>query len=106
MYIHTDEVGGVVAVAEPSVWFAGARHVDAVVGPVCPGNVPPRQIVVVADVQRLVPEHVHRRYHRRQQLARPDGGDGTDHEAEDKNLHAHLVPHHRMSASLYTAYIS
>ena len=103
MYI-TNKVCDIVAIAEPSGGLAGARQVDAVVGLVGPGDVLPRQIVVVADVQRLVPEHVHRRYHRRQQLARPDGGDGTDHEAEDKNLHAHLVPHHRMSAScLYTA---
>lgn len=94
----TDEVGGVVAIAEPSGGLAGARQVDAVVGLVSPGHILPGQIVVVADVQRRVPEHVHRRHRRRQQLARPHGGDGAGHEAEDENLHhAYLAPpHHRM----------
>ena len=102
IYIHTDEVGGVVAVAEPSVWFAGARHVDAVVGHVCPGNVLPRQIVVVADVQRRVAEHVHRRRDLAQDVvtrrdAAGGGGGADDHKAKKKSsLRGQLVvPHGR-----------
>ena len=92
--MRTDEVGGVVAVAEPSGGLAGARQVDAVVGHVGPGDAFPRQVVVVADVQRRVPEHVDRR-HLPHQLAWPDAGDGAHHKAEDdKCLHGHhLVPH-------------
>ena len=36
--VRTDEIGDVVAVAEPSGGLAGARQVDAVVGLVGPGD--------------------------------------------------------------------
>ena len=60
--VRTNEVGDVVAVAEPSGGLAGSRQIDAVVGLVGPGNLLPWQVVVVAYVQRRVPEHVHRRH--------------------------------------------
>jgi len=95
--MRTDEVGGVVAVAEPSGGLAGARQIDAVVGLVGPGDAFSRQVVVVADVQRRVPEHVHR-WHLPEPhhlLARLYAGDGdAEHDANNKSLlHGKLVPH-------------
>ena len=82
--MRTDEVGGVVAVAEPP-GGDGAREVDAVEGPVGPGDARPRQVVVVADVHDRGPEHEHRRRpsaagggeHRRRRRAPADIAQGT-----------------------------
>lgn len=53
-------VSDVVAIAESSSGN-GAREVDTVVGLVGLGHARPRQVVVVAHIQRGVPEHKHRR---------------------------------------------
>lgn len=56
----TQEVGAVKAVAEPPR-RRRVREVDSVVREVGLGGVPAGEVVVVADVDRRVAEHVHRR---------------------------------------------
>lgn len=99
IYIVTNEVGDVVAIAEPPGGLAGAGQVDAVVGLVGPGDLLPLQVVVVAHVQGGVPEHVHRR-HPPTLHHRLYGGGGAEHQhaagKNKKSLHEKqpVVPPH------------
>ena len=57
----TYEVGDVVAIAE-ATGRLGGRVVDAVVRLVGPEHILAGEVVVVADVQRRVTQHEHRRH--------------------------------------------
>ena len=102
----TEEVDGVLAVAEPAGGLA-PREVDAVVREVRPED--GRQVVVVPDVRERIAQHVDRRHARRRGRRRrqePQGGNSNgSHGARRRGGGGHGSSAHRsLALSLIVAH--